>query len=110
MRYRKALIQERRAEANRIQKVLEGANIKLASVATDIMGLSGRAILAAIVAGQTNPEAMAELARGKLRSKLPQLQQALNGTVRPHQRFILAQMLAHVDFLDETLKQCSDEC
>jgi len=49
---------------------------------------------------------MAELTKGKLRSKLPQLQQALNGTVRPHQRFILAQMLAHVDFLDEALKQC----
>ncbi|MBW4421166.1 MAG: IS110 family transposase [Myxacorys californica WJT36-NPBG1] len=109
VRYRKSLIQERSAEANRIQKVLEGANTKLASVATDIMGMSGRAILSAIVAGQTNPEEMAELAKGKLRSKLPQLQQALSGTVRPHQRFILAQMLAHVDFLDEALKQCSDE-
>ncbi|MBW4541928.1 MAG: IS110 family transposase [Myxacorys chilensis ATA2-1-KO14] len=109
VRYRKSLIQERSAEVNRIQKVLEGANIKLASVATDIMGMSGRAILSALVAGQANPEEMAALAKGKLRSKLPQLQQALRGTVCPHQRFILAQMLAHVDFLDEALKQCSDE-
>jgi hypothetical protein len=64
-------------------KVLEGANIKLASVATDIMGMSGRAILSALVAGQANPKQIAALAKGKLRSKLPQLQQALNGTVRP---------------------------
>jgi len=109
VRYRKSLIQDRSAEVNRIQKVLEGANIKLASVATDIMGMSGRAILSAIVAGQASPEEMAALAKGKLRSKLPQLQQALRGTVRSHQRFILAQMLGHVDFLDEALKQCSEE-
>lgn len=109
VRYRKSLVQARSAEVNRIQKVLEGANIKLASVATDIMGMSGREILSAIVAGRTNPEEMAALAKGKLRSKLPQLQQALSGTVRPHQRFVLAQMLSHVDFLDETLKQCSEE-
>ena len=81
VRYRKSLVQARSAEVNRIQKVLEGANIKLASVATDIMGMSGREILSAIVAGRTNPEEMAALAKGKLRSKLPQLQQALSGTV-----------------------------
>ena len=109
VRYRKSLIQDRSSEVNRIQKVLEGANIKLASVATDIMGLSGRAILSALVAGKANPEEMAALAKGKLRNKLPQLQQALKGTVSSHQRFILAQMLAHVDFLDEALKQCSAE-
>ena len=109
VRYRKSLIQNRSSEVNRIHKVLEGANIKLASVATDIMGLSGRAILAAIVAGKTDPAALADLAKGKLRRKLPQLQQALNGTVHPHQRFMLAQILAHVDFLNEALKQCSEE-
>ena len=109
VRYRKSLVQERAAEVNRIQKVLEGGNIKLASVARDIMGVSGRAMLDAIVAGQTNPQAMAELAKGRLRTKLPQLQQALSGRIQPHQRFLLAQMLAHVDFLDEALELCSDE-
>jgi len=109
VRYRKSLVQERSAEVNRIQKVLEGGNIKLASVARDIMGVSGRAMLNAIVAGQTDPQAMAELAKGRLRAKLPQLQQALSGRIQPHQRFLLAQMLAHIDFLDEALELCSDE-
>lgn len=109
VRYRKALIQERSSEVNRLQKVLEGANIKLASVATDILGVSGRAMLEAIVAGNEDAQAMAALAKGRLREKLPQLQQALSGRVRPHQRFLLAQMLAHIDYLDEVLKQCSQE-
>lgn len=109
VRYRKSLTQQRVAEVNRVQKVLEGANIKLASVATDIMGVSGRAILSAIVAGQADPQAIAGLAKGRLRQKLPELQQALSGQVDSHQRFILAQLLAHIDFLDETLEQCSQE-
>lgn len=109
VRYRKSLTQQRVAEVNRVQKVLEGANIKLASVATDIMGVSGRAILSAIIAGQADSQTMADLAKGRLRQKLPELQHALSGRVRPHQRFILAQLLAHVDFLDETLEQCSQE-
>ncbi len=92
-----------------MQKVLEGANIKLASVATDIMGVSGRAILKQIVANNCDPQAMAELAKGRLRLKLPQLQQALTGQVQPHQRFLLAQILAHIDFLDEALQQCGCE-
>src|SRR5829696_6410345 len=70
-RYRTSLVRERTAEANRLQKTLEGANIKLAAVATDILGVSGREILAALVAGSTDPAALAELARGKLRAKLP---------------------------------------
>lgn len=109
VRYRKSLTQQRVAEVNRVQKVLEGANIKLASVATDIMGVSGRAILSAIVAGQADPVTMADLAKGRLRQKLPELQQALSGRIDSHQRFILAQLLAHIDFLDETLEQCSQE-
>jgi transposase len=99
VRYRKSLTQQRVAEVNRVQKVLEGANIKLASVATDIMGVSGRAILSAIMAGQADSQTMADLAKGRLRQKLPELQHALSGRrVRPHQRFVLAQLLAHVDF------------
>ncbi|MBW4640201.1 MAG: IS110 family transposase [Gloeocapsa sp. UFS-A4-WI-NPMV-4B04] len=106
VRYRISLVQQRAAEVNRLQKVLEGANIKLSSVATDIMGVSGRAILGQIVAGNCDPQAMAELAKGRLRLKLPQLKQALAGRVQPHQRFMLAQLLAHIDFLDEALQQC----
>jgi transposase len=109
VRYRKSLTQQRVAEVNRVQKVLEGANIKLASVVTDVLGVSGRAMLNAIVAGQADPQTMADLAKGRLRNKLPELQHALSGRVRPHQRFILAQLLAHIDFFDETLEQCSQE-
>ncbi len=90
-RYRTSLIQERTAEVNRVQKTLEGANIKLASVASDVTGKSGREILAALVAGSADTAAMAELARGKLRNKLPELKQALTGKMATHQRFMLAE-------------------
>ena len=78
-RYRRSLVEERSREANRIQKLLEGANIKLASVATDVLGVSGRAMLAALAAGETDPEALAGLARGRLREKTGELQEALRG-------------------------------
>jgi transposase len=99
-RYRTALVEERAREVNRVQKLLESANIKLSSVATDILGTSGRAMLAALVAGDMAPAAMAELARGRLRAKVPALEQALTGLVRSHHRFMLAQYLTHIDFLD----------
>jgi len=108
-RYRTSLIRERAAEVNRVQKTLEGANIKLSSVATDIVGLSGRRILAELVAGTSDPSALAELAKGKLRSKLPQLERALSGRVGAHQRFLLTQQLAHLDALDELIDQLSAE-
>jgi transposase len=108
-RYRTSLIQERAAEVNRLQKVLEGANIKLAAVATDIMGISGRKILAALVGGMTEPATLAQLARGRLREKMPQLQQALAGQFQAHQRFLVAQQLVHIDFLDELIAQVSAE-
>jgi len=92
-RQRRQLIQARAAVANRIQKVLEDANIKLGSVATDVLGVSGRAMLEAIVAGQEDPEVLAELARGKLRPKIPQLRQALTGRVSEHHRFMLRLLL-----------------
>jgi transposase len=103
IRYRSALVRERAAEVNRVQKVLEGANIKLASVASDVDGVSGRQILAALVAGQTEAAALAQLAKGRLRAKIPQLEEALVGQFGAHQRFLVAQQLAHIDALEATL-------
>jgi transposase len=99
-RYRKTLVQERADVVNRIQKVLETANIKLASVASDVLGKSGRAMLDAIVNGEEDPATLAELARRGLRRKLPELQQALKGRVEAHHRFLLARLLEQIDFLD----------
>ena len=106
-RYRTRLVQERTRIVNRVQKLLEGANIKLSSVASDIMGVSARAMLAEIVAGQTDAELMADLARGRMRSKIPELEKALTGIVQPHHRFVLAQQLEHIDFLDEKVEAIS---
>jgi transposase len=108
-RYRTTLVQERTRLVNRVQKLLEGANIKLSAVATDIMGVSARAMLAEIAAGQTDPVLMAELARGQLRAKIPELEKALTGIVLPHHRFLLVKQLAHIDFLDEQVEEISAE-
>jgi transposase len=108
-RYRTTLVQERTAEVNRLPKVLEGANIKLAAVATDLMGASARDMLAALIAGMTDAAGLAQLARGRMRQKLPQLVQALTGQFQVHQRFLVAQQLAHIDFLDETIERVSGE-
>lgn len=107
VRYRKALIRERASEINRLQKVLEGMNIKLASVASNVLGVSGRAMLEAIAAGCTDAEALAEMARGRLRSKIPELEKALEGRVDSHHRFLLAQQLRHIDYLDELIEACT---
>ena len=106
-RYRTRLVRERSRLVNRVQKLLEGANIKLASVVSDIMGKSGRAMLEALVAGETDAAVMAELAKGRLRTKLSELEKALTGLVRPHHRFLLAQQLSHIDFLDEQIEALS---
>ena len=108
-RYRTNLIEERSRTNNRVQKLLEGANIKLAAVASDILGVSARHMLEALVVGKASPSEMAELARGRLRAKLPALQAALTGIVADHQRFLLAQQLAHIDFLDEQIEELGDE-
>jgi transposase len=108
-RHRKVLIQERTRAANRVHKLLEDAGIKLASVATSIFGVSGRAMLEALVHGTTDAEVLAELARGKLRKKLPALRQALAGRFRPHHAFLVSQLLAHVDYLDEAIVRVSEE-
>ena len=106
-RYRKVLIQERTRHANRLHKVLEDAGIKLTSVASRLLGVSGRAMLDALVAGTTDPEVLADLARGRLRKKLPALRQALVGHFRPHHAFLVSQLLAHVDYLDEAIQTVS---
>ncbi len=108
-RYRTSLIRDRASEVNRIQKVLEGANIKLASVASNVAGVSGLAILRALVEGQTDPAALAGLARGRMRSKRPALEEALAGSIGPHQRFILATMLRRLDELDRHIADVSTE-
>lgn len=108
-RYRSSLVRERTAEINRLQKTLEGANIKLASVASQVTGVSGRAMLDALVAGTTDVTVLAQLAKGRLREKIPQLQRALVGQFGSHQSFMVARQLAHIDFLDDAIEQVSKE-
>jgi len=108
-RYRKAQIDERGREAQRLDKVLQDAGIKLSSVATDILGKSGRDMLVALCSGTRDPEVLAELARGKLRKKIPLLRQALEGRFTSHHRLIVEKILAKLDFLDETIEELSDE-
>lgn len=103
-RQRSNLVRERAAVVNRLQKVLEDANIKLAAVVSDVMGISARAMLEEIVAGATDPVALADLARGRLRNKRAELEQALEGRVREHHRFLLVSHLTHIDFLDEQIE------
>jgi transposase len=102
-RHRLNFIRERVNLVNRVQKVLEGANIKLASVASDIMGVSGRAMLAALLEGTQTPAEMADLAKGQLRFKRDQLEQALTGRVDAHHRFILSELLCQIDAVEETI-------
>jgi transposase len=109
VRYRTTLVQERASEVNRIQKTLEGANIKLGSVASNVLGKSGREMLEALVAGSTDTVAMAQLAKGALRRKIPALERALSGVVGEHQRLLLAEQLAHIDYLDEAIARLSGQ-
>ena len=108
-RYRASLAQEINRIANRIQKVLEDANIKLASVATDTLGASGRAMLEAIVNGEQDSQRLAEMSRGLLRNKIPQLQQALEGRVTPHHRFLLRELLDHHYFVESKMRRIEQE-
>ena len=108
-RYRTSLIRERGRTANRLQKVLEDANIKLASVVTDIQGVSAWAMLQAIVEGNTDAEAMADLAKGRLRKKREQLVSALSGRVKPHHQFLIAEHLSQIEYLEEAIQRLSAE-
>jgi transposase len=107
-RYRKTQIAERQREANRLHKALEDTNIKLDCVATDILGTSGRAMLDALVSGTTDPDALADLARGKLRAKIPALREALEGRFEAHHALVIGAVLAHLDFLDEQIDRLSE--
>jgi transposase len=108
-RYRTKLVEERARLVNRIQKVLEDSNVKLASVATDISGVSGRAILQALLDGQQDPQRLAELARGRLRNKRDELAQAVQGTFREHHRFLLQSQLRQLDFYDSQIGELDQE-
>jgi len=108
-RYRKAQIEERTREVQRLEKVLQDAGIQLSSVATRVLDASGRAMLDALVGGTTDPEVLAELARGRLRSKLPALRDALEGCFSSHHALIVGKILAHIDYLDESVGDLSAE-
>ncbi len=107
-RYRKTQIHERQREVQRLHKVLEDTGIKLANVATDILGVSGRAMLEALVAGTTDPEVLAQLARGRLRAKLPALREAMQGRFRVEHALLVGQLLAHIDFLNASIDRLSE--
>lgn len=108
-RYRTALVQERSAEVNRLQKTLEGANVKLASVVSNVDGKSARQMLQGLIDGSTDTHALADLAIGRLRNKLPELERALEGRFAPHQRFLLSQQLAHIETLDTQIEAVTAE-
>ncbi len=108
-RYRSVLVRERARFVNRLQKVLEDANIKLASVASDVLGKSARDMLEAIVAGQSDAGRLAELARGRLREKREALEGALSGRVGAHHRFMIAECLSQIDYQEEAIERLSKE-
>jgi transposase len=108
-RHRTTFVRERATLVNRVQKVLESANIKLAAVATDVLGVSGRAMLQALIAGETDTGAMAELAKGRLREKREQLLQALEGRVQAHHRFVLTELLGQIDSLEDTIARFAQQ-
>jgi transposase len=106
-RYRKSQIRDRQREAGRLHKLLEDTGIKLDCVASDLLGKSGRAMLAALIAGTTDPEVLADLALGKLRAKLPALREALQGRFDTEHAIIVGRILAHIDFLDDSITELS---
>ncbi|WAH36246.1 IS110 family RNA-guided transposase [Alicyclobacillus dauci] len=109
IRYRRSLIDERAREVNRVQKVLEGANIKLSAVASNTLGKSGRAMLEAMIHGEEDPEVLLGLAKGRMKAKKADLHKALNGLMGSHQRMMLAAQLRHIDYLDEEIARLDEE-
>jgi transposase len=107
-RQQSKLVQQRNAVDNRIQKVLETANIKLGSVASDVLGVSGRRMIEALIGGEKDTSVLADLAQKKLREKIPQLQRALEGEVSEHHRFLLRQLLDQYDFLEKEIARVSE--
>ncbi|MFQ6031269.1 MAG: IS110 family transposase [Dehalococcoidia bacterium] len=109
VRYRRNLVRERARTVNRIQQVLEGANIKLSSVATDVVGVSGRSMLEHLANGSEDAQGMAALAKGRMRNKRPELEEALHGLMGPHQRKMLQSQLRHLDFLGQEIAGLNEE-
>jgi len=109
VRYRTGLVRQRAQVTNRLQKTLEGANIKLASVATNVIGVSGRAMLAELAKGETDPTALAQLARGRMQHKQVELESALSGRMRPHQQFLLQEQLALINGIDASIQRVNQE-
>jgi transposase len=107
-RHRTKLVQQHTAVVNRLHSVLQDANIKLSSVASDILGVSGREMIEALRDGEQDPQALAQLARGKLRTKLPELRRALEGRVREHHRFMLEVILDQLDFLARAIDRVGE--
>lgn len=108
-RYRKAQIDERGREAQRLDKVLQDAGVKLSSVANDILGVSGRAMMSALVEGTRDPQALSDLAKGRLRAKIPLLRKALDGRFGPVHAVLVAEILAKLEFLDEAIARLGQE-
>jgi transposase len=108
VRYRKAKIQERTREVQRIEKTLQDAGIKLSSVASKVLGVSTRKMLDALISGTHDPAVLADLAKGTLRKKIPALREALQGRFSGHHALLIGQMLAQIDFLDETIQTLSE--
>lgn len=109
VRYRRSIIEERTREINRLQKVLEGGNIKLSSVASNVLGVSGRNMLEAMINGETDPSVLANLAQKKLKAKKEQLKLALEGRLGPHQLLMLEKQLSHIDYLNEMIDELDEE-
>lgn len=109
VRYRRSLTQERARVVNRVQKILEGANIKLSSVATDVVGVTGRAMLKAISEGIDDPDELMHLIKGRLNSKKAALKEAMKGLIGPHQRMMLRSQLRHLDFLEHEIEGINKE-
>lgn len=108
-RYRKRLVQTHTQECQRIQKTLEDAGIKLDSVASDVLGVSGRRMLRALIAGERDPERLADLAKGKLRKKIPDLQRALRGRFKEHHALLIGMSFDHIDHLEATMARLDDQ-
>ena len=108
-RYRIGLVSDQTREKNRVEKLLEDAQIKLSVVASDIFGMSGRDMMAALIAGERNPQALAQLARSRMRGKIPQLEEAFVGYFTDHHRFLLAKMLTRIDALNADIDELETE-
>jgi len=108
-RYRVDLVAARTAEKNRVEKLLEDACIKLSVVASDIFGVSGRAMMAALIAGERDPKVLAQLARKRMRTKITRLEDAFNGHFDDHHRFLLARMLGRIDSIDADIAAVDEQ-